>query len=54
VELSFQAAGLFEVSRWVLAWGHSVRVLAPPELRKMVEEEIKLMAKSIGGQHKGN
>jgi proteasome accessory factor B len=54
VELSFQAAGLFEVSRWVLAWGHNVRVLAPRELRTMVEEEIALMAKSLGGHHKGS
>jgi predicted DNA-binding transcriptional regulator YafY len=54
VELSFQAAGLFEVSRWVLAWGHNVRVLAPPELKTMVEGEIKLMARSLGGHQKGS
>ena len=34
VELSFPAAGLYEVSRWVLAWGHRVRVLAPKELKE--------------------
>jgi predicted DNA-binding transcriptional regulator YafY len=52
VELSFQAAGLFEVSRWVLAWGHNVRVLAPQELTTLVEEEIALMAKSLGVHHR--
>jgi proteasome accessory factor B len=44
VELSFRAAGLYEVSRWVLAWGHSVRVQAPKELKDMVHDEIKAMA----------
>lgn len=44
VELSFPAAGLYEVHRWVLAWGHSVRVLAPKELKDMVRDEIKRMA----------
>ena len=43
VELSFPAAGLYEVSRWVLAWGHRVRVLAPKELKDMVRNEIKQM-----------
>ena len=47
VELSFPAAGLYEVSRWVLAWGHRVRVLTPPELKEMVRDEIKLMATSL-------
>ena len=43
VELSFRTAGLYEVHRWVLAWGHKVRVLAPKELKDMVRQEIKLM-----------
>ncbi len=42
-EVSFQAAGLFEVSRWVLAWGSHVKVLEPVELKKMVADEIKKM-----------
>jgi len=44
IELSFRTAGLYEVHRWVLAWGHKVQVLAPKELKDMVREEIKLMA----------
>ncbi len=48
VELTFPAKGLFEVQRWVLSWGHDVRVLAPKELREGVQNEIRLMAKSIG------
>ena len=43
VELAFKAGGLFEVMRWVLSWGHQVHVLAPQELKKMVNDEIKLM-----------
>lgn len=45
VELSFKAAGLFEVMRWVLSWGSAVTVLAPAELRKDVAEEIAKMAR---------
>jgi len=47
IELSFPAKGLFEVQRWVLSWGHDVRVLAPKELREMVQTEIRLMAKTV-------
>ena len=49
VELAFQAAGLYEVQRWVLAWGHSVSVLAPKELKDMVRDEIKRMAAKVKG-----
>ena len=49
VELSFPAQGLFEVQRWVLAWGHRVRVLAPTELKDMVGKEIRLMAANTKG-----
>jgi len=45
IELSFQAAGLFEVFRWVMAWGHYCKVLAPRELKNWVFEEVKLMGK---------
>jgi proteasome accessory factor B len=45
VELSFPAAGLFEVQRWVLSWGRNVRVLAPGELKRMVKDEIRKMVK---------
>ncbi len=43
VELSFPAAGLFEVFRWVLSWGHYAKVLEPKELREMVENEAGMM-----------
>jgi len=46
VELSFPTLGFYEVRRWVLAWGHNVRVLAPTELQAMVRKEIRLMAAS--------
>jgi len=45
IELSFTAAGLFEVFRWVMAWGRWVKVLVPTELKKMVDEEITAMCK---------
>ena len=46
IELSFPAKGLFEVQRWVLSWGHGVQVLAPKELREMVQREVRLMVKT--------
>ena len=47
VELSFPTLGLYEVRRWVLAWGHNVRVLAPKELKDMVRKEIRLMVAKV-------
>jgi proteasome accessory factor B len=47
IELSFPAAGLYEVYRWVLAWGNGVRVLAPKELKDMVRDEIKALAATL-------
>jgi predicted DNA-binding transcriptional regulator YafY len=44
IELEFPANGLFEVQRWVLSWGRQARVLAPPELVQMVNEEVTAMA----------
>ena len=45
LEISFPAKGLYEVQRWVLAWGHDVKVLEPKALREAVQAEIRLMAK---------
>lgn len=33
-------AGLAEVSKWVLSWGRDATVLAPPELRQALREEL--------------
>jgi len=44
VEIRFQAQSLFEVQRWVLSWGHWVRVLGPAELRRRVKEEVGKMS----------
>ena len=45
IELSFSAAGMYEVFRWVMAWGRWVKVIAPTELKKMVDDEITAMCK---------
>jgi proteasome accessory factor B len=41
--IEFQAtlAGLEEILRWVLSWGSKARVLSPPELQRLVTEELK-------------
>jgi predicted DNA-binding transcriptional regulator YafY len=48
IELEFKAHGLFEVFRWVLAWGRNVRVLEPKELRDKVRAEIAAMQQNYG------
>jgi len=47
IELSFPAAGLYEVFRWVLAWGHQVKVLEPVNLKNMVANEVCLIVKKL-------
>jgi len=47
VELSFRAKGLFEVMRWLLAWGCHVTVKGPKELRDMLNDEIRAMSKRL-------
>jgi predicted DNA-binding transcriptional regulator YafY len=47
VELSFRAKGLFEVMRWLLAWGCHVTVKSPKELRNMLNDEIRAMAQKL-------
>lgn len=47
VELSFAVAGIFEVFRWVLAWGRYAQVLAPQELKTMVADEVRHMNKRM-------
>lgn len=39
-----RVGGLGEVKRWVLQYGAGAEVLAPPELRAMVEEEAAALA----------
>ena len=43
VELHLTVNGLFEVFLWVMEWGCNAKVVSPPELRGMVENEIKAM-----------
>jgi predicted DNA-binding transcriptional regulator YafY len=48
VEMSFEVAGLYEVSRWVLAWGRHAKVLAPESLAAQVRDEASGMAARYG------
>ena len=43
VELCFHVSRLEEVVRWVLSWGSKAKVLSPPELKKLVKNEVKAM-----------
>jgi len=43
VEVRFEVGRLEEVMRWVLSFGRHARVLGPPELVKMIKDEIRAM-----------
>jgi proteasome accessory factor B len=43
VEVCFEAWALEEVVRWVLSFGSKAQVVGPPELKRLVREEIRLM-----------
>ena len=34
LELTFQAGGTFEITRWILGWGDAAEVVRPAKLRK--------------------
>jgi predicted DNA-binding transcriptional regulator YafY len=53
IELSFETPGVWEVFRWVLSWGPYVKVLAPSELKKWVQEDVRKMAEKYGYLEKG-
>lgn len=42
-EVRFQAGALEEVVRWVLSFGSKAEVVGPPELKRRVKAELKLM-----------
>ena len=46
VEIRFEVGRLEEVMRWVLSFGSQAKVLAPPELVKMVRKELREMQKN--------
>lgn len=43
--LCFDAGNLLDVKRWVLSWGGMAKVLAPPELRDDIQQELEQMRK---------
>ncbi len=43
VEIRFEVGRLEEVLRWVLSFGSQAKVLGPPELLKMVRDEVEAM-----------
>lgn len=45
VEVCFEAGALEEVVRWVLGFGSKAKVIGPPELKKLVRDEVQLMAR---------
>jgi proteasome accessory factor B len=43
VEVRFEVGRLEEVVRWVLSFGRQAKVIAPPDLAKLVRDEIRAM-----------
>jgi predicted DNA-binding transcriptional regulator YafY len=46
VEVRFEVGRLEEVLRWTLSFGRQAKVLGPPELVRMVKDELKAMSAS--------
>ncbi len=44
LELTLRLGALAEVSRWILGWGESAEVIAPPELRAHLRETTQALA----------
>ena len=40
VEVTLNAGGLDEIAWWVLSWGKEAKVLSPPELVKIMTEQL--------------
>jgi predicted DNA-binding transcriptional regulator YafY len=40
VEMTFRAAGEFEITRWILGWGDAAEVVEPEELRKHIARAL--------------
>jgi len=43
VEVRFEVGRLEEVVRWVLSFGRQAKVIAPPELIRLVSDEVRAM-----------
>ena len=41
VEMTFRAAGEFEIIRWILSWGDAAEVVGPEALRQRLESTLK-------------
>ncbi|MFH1135034.1 MAG: WYL domain-containing transcriptional regulator [Pseudomonadota bacterium] len=50
LELTFRVSGLGEIKMWALSLGRQAVVIEPPELRRMVEEELLEAAKQYQPQ----
>ena len=44
LEVTFEVAGLTEITPWILGWGAAVEVLSPPELRDQVAATARSLA----------
>ncbi len=49
LELTLRLGALAEVSRWILGWGDSAEVIAPPELRAQVKATAEALAQMYAG-----
>jgi predicted DNA-binding transcriptional regulator YafY len=52
VEMSFEVAGLLEITPWILTWGDTVEVLEPPELRERLATLAIGMAQRYGVENR--
>jgi proteasome accessory factor B len=44
LQLTFNAGGTFEITRWILGWGDAVEVISPESLRESIRDLLKRAA----------
>jgi predicted DNA-binding transcriptional regulator YafY len=50
LELSFEVAGVLEITPWILTWGDTVEVLEPAALRERIASMAAGMARRYAGE----
>lgn len=46
IDVSFQAGGEFEITRWILGWGDAAIVVRPARLRQLLGQALKHAAEA--------
>jgi predicted DNA-binding transcriptional regulator YafY len=54
IDLMMTVSGLNDLKRWVLGYGQGAMVKRPPELVRLVRDEVAALAQGYLGKHQEN